>query len=518
MSTRITAWRMTTLFLLIVSMRLLWLPGLDSVVLRGYDELFQLALGLKVAHGAWPGVDFFTNYGPGVSMLSALSWTSSNPIFVEILVNSVLISIGLFAFWRFGSVPGRPGNNLILLALLVAVTPPWPKYYYLLWPGLFLFTLGDPCAVRSPRAQQVQAVLLGLLIGLGGWFRLEIGLALAATLCGASALKLRTEPSSLHRQGGQLLLSLGAAILPWALYFSVASLAKGKWQGPLDLLDFYFVSTLAKSTDFRSMAGIPTGHFAFDVESMMSYLGVIILTGNALILLFCWPRGKNRRTASPTSRRAWCAAVLLFCLSPQALHRIDAQHTLHIIAPGLVGILLALAALNQRRVVQALLGVLICLEMRLFYLTSPRPSTAPARLRSLVGGIKTLAPSSADLQLAAATRRVAAARGGNTILIPSIDTRLSVIVGLPFGGILPHWSFRLPERWQHRQIEALRHNPPPVVIYADFYRSSTGHSPNALDFRGRNPLLDAYIDETYPETTWRNPSWHLLVKSLNHEP
>lgn len=508
-------------FLFLLAAHLTRLPGLSTVALEGYDDLFQLALGLKAAHGSWPGLDFFTNYGPGVSVLSALSWLWGNPILAEVLTGTILLTIGSFAFWRAGSLPGRTAHNLFLLFALVFLAPGWAKYYYVIWPGLFLLVLGDPCAVRLARAQRFRWLLLGFIVGLGAWFRIEIGLALSAALGGALVLRWRSESRD---QPGFVLAgcAVAGALIPWAAYFGFAWIARGRFGGPGDLVDFYFSSTVAKAVDFQWVSAYPRFPGFFTPDSLIGCFGVGLAVSSLVMIGLFFPRASGALWRLPEARRAWCAAWVLLCLFPQCLHRFDRVHILHVVAAGFVAVSLGLAACFpgdlrrpvsefwQRVGVPACLAVLLIFAARIYWKTEPRALSVLPRLRSIAGGLEGLDSTTPDLKLAAYAR--SRTRDGETILVPSVDTRMYVLVGRPFGGLFPHWSFRLPDRWQERQVAALQAQPAALLLHADYYRSTEAPALlRPLDFKGRNPRIDAFTNANFPVTVYETPAWRILA-------
>ncbi len=509
-------------FLLLLATQIIRLPDLSTVALEGYDDLFQLALGLKAAHGAWPGLDFFTNYGPGVSALSALSWQWSNPILAEVLTGTGLLSIGLFAFWRAGFVAGHPVHNVSLLLVLLFLAPGWAKYYYVIWPGLFLLVLGDPGETRSARGESGLWLLLGGIVGVGGWFRPEIGLALSAGLAGALVLRWRAGAAGRSPVVLACFAATGA-LLPWIAYCMAAWIDRGRFGGPGDMIDFYLVSTVAKAVDFRWMAAYPRINGFFSPESLAGCFAIGVALTSLAVVICCFLRGAVQ---TPLGRRAWCAGWLLLCLFPQALHRFDLMHIVQVIAPGLVALSVGLAVwgaaadagsprlrLWLKFGAPASLAALVILSARIYWKTVPPVAGAIPRLQSLAAGLDALDPTSPDLRLAALAR--SHTRAGDTILVPSIDTRLIILVGRPFGGLFPHWSFRLPERWQERQIAALRETPAALVLHADYYRAADGPAfLKPLDFKGRNPSIDDYIGKTYPRTIYETPRWRILARSV----
>jgi hypothetical protein len=503
-------------FLFLQAVLLLQISDLRGLALQGYDELFQLALGLKVAHGAWPGLDFFTNYGPGVAVISALSWGTAYPFLIEVLVGTALLAAGLLAFWRAGWIAGRPMHNAGLLLALVALAPIWAKYYYVLWPGLFLLVLGDPAAEGASRGR---FALLGLVLGLGGWFRLEIGLALSAALAGALVVRWRAKPAgaSLGALAG---CAAAGAVAPWFAYYGLAWMARGRLEGPGDLLDFYVVSTLAKAVDFHWVAARPRLVGFLEASSLAGWLAVLLALAALAVAAWCFPRAAGGPGRSPLGRRAWCAAWLLLCLSPQALHRFDAMHILQVAAAGAVAAGLGLAVLRETGgsvgrpwrllVTSVALVLLLALAGRTAAKAVRAAGGWPARIQELATGFGALDPAAPDVQLAAVVR--ARTRAGDTLLVPSVDTRMLVLAGRPFGGLFPHWSFRLPERWQERQLAALRREPAALVLQADFYRAAEAPPElRPLDFLGRNPRLDAHVAAAYPRVLHATPRWRILA-------
>jgi hypothetical protein len=507
-------------FVFLLAAHIARIPDLPTIALDGYDDLFQLALGLKTAHGAWPGLDFFTNYGPGVSVVSALSWQTANPILADVLLGTWLLSIGSYAFWRAGRIAGRPAHNGFLLLCLVFLAPGWAKYYYALWPGLFLLTLGDPAADRPPAAQHLRWFLLGCITGTGAWFRLEIGLALTAATGGALFLRRRagaTEPTAF----ALAVRTLAGCVIPWLIYFGAAWAGRGRCDGPGDLIDFYFASTQAKTVDFHWASAVPRIAGFFSAESLTGSFGLGFAFGSAAILGLFFPRSSNGLGAAPAARRAWCAACLLLCLFPQCLHRFDAIHILQVVGAGCVAVSLGLAVVGEapdrgrfplearhRLIVMALL---LLLAGRAYWKATPHATEAVPRLRTLVAGLDALDQSTPDLQLVRFVQ--SHTPRGEAILIPSIDTRFYALTGRPFAGLFPHWAFHLPERWQQRQVAALQKTPAPLLLHADYYRGPEAKDfLRPLDFKGRNPQIDAFTTAYYPAVVYSAAGWRVLAR------
>lgn len=509
-------------FLFILGALVSTVPSLKEIAFHSYDEIYQLALGLKVLHGAWPGLDFFTNYGPGVAVLSTPSWFFANPILAELAFGYVLSALGLWALWACAGQPGRLAHNLVLLLMLSCTTLVAAKYYYVLWPGLLLLTLGDPALERTPARERLHWLVLGLLVGLGGWFRLEIGLALGAGLAGVLAWRARACRHAPRRLATLAVVALSGALAPWVLYFASAAVVRGTVAGPFDLLDFYVISTFAKASDFNAVFEVKVALGYFRIATLALYLLLLCVLASLAMLITGWSTRAVAPGRTPALRRAWCAAWFFLCLSPQALHRIDWVHFIQILPCGLVALVLALAVWSETadagktrfwsRLALASLLLPAALGFTFHHKRACHSLTVTERLQGITRGLPSLNPDEPQMQLAALVRQVARTEGGGTVLVPSIDTRIQVLAGLPFAGIVPHWSYGLPERWQLRQIDALRRDPAAVLVMADYFRAPEA-SPDLrkLDFLGRNPLIDAYVFTVYPRLVAQNPHWRILA-------
>lgn len=494
-------------------------PGIETVALQGYDDVYQLALGQKAASGAWPASDFFTNYGPGVAVVSALSWAFLNPILAEVCSGLLLLSLGQWLFWRAGRSPGRPASNGALWLALLCAAPVAAKYAYSLGPALFLVLLGDPGEAKRGRARWLA---IGASIGLASWFRLELGLACGAALAGALALRARTKGLR-EAAGATGLAALGAAA-PWAAYFGAASIAHGAWRGPWPMVDFYIASTFAKTADFAGEPPALSSFFSSHPDMLALQLAAYLAAVALVVAASGAARGPAAAHLSPARRRAWAAAALALCLSPQAMHRPDHVHLTHVLAPALVALHLACAgwagqAAGWRRVsVAAALAGALVMSLRVHHPASPPWNGAAARWRGLTAGLDGLDPATPSLRLASAIRAAAGEQPDATLVVPSIDTRLHVLSGIPFAGALPHWSYRLPERWQQRHLEALRRDRPTVAVDALYFRASPSAGMRALDRLGRNPALDDYLAARFTRVAYADADWRVLTVPPDENP
>jgi hypothetical protein len=108
--------------------------------LTSTDHGYQLALGRAVLAGRIPGVDYYTLYGPLVGVASALGFVLTGNIIGEILICAAGYACAIaLAFSVVRREAGGPFAVAVALFLL-AVFPRYYKWYYWLWPAVFLYS------------------------------------------------------------------------------------------------------------------------------------------------------------------------------------------------------------------------------------------------------------------------------------------------------------------------------------------------------------------------------------------
>jgi hypothetical protein len=506
----------------------LFLPDISILFGRSYDEFFQLALGLNVACGRWPGVDFFTNYGPGVAVVSGASWQTANPVATEVILSFLFVGAGVVLFWLNATAPGARMAALFFYPLAVVSLPSWAKYYYVFFPQLLLFLLGDLNPSEGVGRGRLRWLSAGFVTGVAGWFRPELGCALLASVCAALAYRSARYVETRRRAVVELFMSAAGFFLPWIGYFGWLSSLKKKWVSPWDLLDFFVCSTVAKIEQFARRDAIPAFQWPLESQVATGWFGLLLLVAAISSIGWLAFSAYSKREAPPVNARLWCSAIVFCSLAPQALHRMDAVHTRQILLPGFLTLILLTRAFTWElrgggvRVwkicVPALIAVSVCFLMIAMREQFPLAKRSLRwRVEELGKGFRASAAGRGEAATLVPIFEAARKAGIQTLLVPSLDARWYVLSGLHFSGPMPHYSFSLTEKWQQRALAALERHPPDLVFCAlDYDAPKVGGNLKRLSWikqlswKGRNPAIEKFIDDHYPVVIFENESWRLL--------
>lgn len=476
-------------------------PGFDFFSAIGeYDHGYQTALGQQVYHGAVPGGDFFTQYGPAVGWLAALSWATGHVWLAEVLCWCLLMTAGYTLLWCWLDQPTGFWWRALVLGPAVCLVPTYPKYYFVFFPALFLVLLGDGKEEDVGRRRSRRWFLAGLAAGIAGLFRIELGLALVAA--GTFFLGWPDFPRRRFSRAPVFLWS--GALLVAAGYFTLLIYSSGQWAAPAQFLDFQFLSVLAKSAAFSENT-LGLGRLT-QPENVGGWL--LVSTVGVYFCVGWW----RTRTAweEHFPPRVWAAALVGCALLPQALHLMDPIHVRQVALPAiacLAGVFLHRFDPGARRTrLVAVLFAVVSLSLSYFSISMYLGWKDPIfqKLDSLYSATPVRKEPAEWMLLAAAMDRHA--EPGKSILLPTLDTRLYALARRPWAGLFPHFVIPLSARWQQRAIDELRDHPPALVLLPVAERRLNP----PFSYRGKNPLVEAFIHENYAVIDQSVPGWLIL--------
>jgi hypothetical protein len=301
-------------------------------LLSSNDKGYQMALGMAVAKAHLPGLDFITQYGPGVAFVSYLAFVLTGNAAGEMLASILGYSLAI-----------TPGSEMVRRAagwkpaVLAALGmlfwfPRFYKWYYCLFPLLGL-AAAQSCAVASSKSRRL-AILAGWsqLAGLTGLFRYDLGLegcvfGVLAIIAARRGSRWRTTAAA-----DAALFASGSLVIP-VLYAGWILLARGTRQlsmfarsiydGAADTVDYYAIAPF--QVDFSQPLSATNALAFLQLAFPVTYLAGCLIGWRELA-----PRSK----ASVSGGYArFCASLTGIGIYPQAIHRADPQHLLQVAYP-----------------------------------------------------------------------------------------------------------------------------------------------------------------------------------------
>lgn len=388
--------------------------GLAASTLRWgispHDEGIMLAWGRRVAGGQWPYRDFWSNYPPGQTLVTALLIKLFGQSLLVWRIVRVLVgaAASLLAFW----LVRRDAGTRVALAAWAAVAGAmaWP-----LTPGPNALALA--LALGAPLAARRHPVAGGALAGLAFATRYEVGVAAALAAMLATGER---------RAAGRAALAATAVAAACLLPFAVV--AGGQMLD--QTIGFLGVAGLQRLPFPLSPSGV-----GLDPNKLLElWIPAILVAGSALWLAWAL----LRRPRAP----GWAMAPLIAVGLAYLLSRTDEFHLVPL-APALaVGCALAAGAERARprssRALQiALLGVVALIALHGWERQAGILRHPPARA-AVPGGVGdgvTTDPAQAAALRALIPRVRALTPGGEPVLVapPRYDR---VRVGDPLLNVL----------------------------------------------------------------------------------
>lgn len=316
--------------------------------LESDDQGYQMALGMAVATGRFPGFDFVSQYGPFVAFSSWLAYAMSGNVVGEIVVCAAGYAAAIALVYRYvARHVGIIAGVACSIALLVLFSRYYKWYYWLL--PLVVLVLSDTYAkVRSSGSAPWRILAgWGALVGVSGLFRYDLlieGLVFGSCVIAAVELTPRDRlKPNLKATIRQIAAFAAACIAPPLLYSLLILVFRGWHQlvlvlysvvdGAVDTVEYYGVAP------FQIVRTGPVGLLQILIPFV--YVTAVLIS----LARMCDSKTKpwHREEAFPL----FCAALMGLGLFPQALHRADDSHLLQVIPPLIITLaLLCSVALN----------------------------------------------------------------------------------------------------------------------------------------------------------------------------
>jgi hypothetical protein len=301
------------------------------------DQGYQMALGMAVATGRYPGFDFISQYGPFVAFTSWLAFALSGNVVGEIVLCAAGYAATVALVYRYLSHHANVAIGAAGAIALLILFSRYYKWYYWLLPIATLVLTDVFIARRSSGAPPWRTLLgWGALVGVAGLFRYDLlleGAVFGAIVIAAVELTpLDRLRANLHLAAKEAVVFGFAAVAPPAIYCGLIWATRGWHQlalvlysvidGAIDTVDYYAVAP------FRVGATGPLAllQIAIPILYLASLaLATTRLTGDKVPV---W----RRMEAFPL----FCSAFMGLGMFPQALHRADIPHLLQVVPPFVV--------------------------------------------------------------------------------------------------------------------------------------------------------------------------------------
>jgi hypothetical protein len=475
------------LFVVALLYLLLRVPG-PEFFLSSDDQGYQMALGMAIATGRYPGLDFITQYGPLVAVASWLGWAATGSLAGEIFLCAAGYAATIALTYRYLA---RHANVLIGVAgalTVLALFPRFYKWYYWLLPILTMSVADRFAALRGSApgplngAAWTRLAGWGVLVGFGGLFRYDLlaeGIVFGVVVIAALEMT-RPEPPLRHWRSAALSIAayiffaLAApvlfGVLVWALRGShqLGLVLQSVVDGTGDTVAYYLIRP-----------------FRFGGPGLLSLANVLAFLQLAIPVVYlgtlAWSVSLLRST-KPARRSdgipLLCAALMGLGIFPQALHRADLEHLLQIIPPLAIvlGLLLHLflqARPEGRRSAGSLAGFAVAaLSLAIVAGHAGSDLGSPARnpflLWERLDGLPNSAPNNAIADIAKAVRRLTPADSTVFLVMPQTKMAMLYFARRHQPGLFPTYEvgmFASPF-WLAENEAALKRTPPDYLVLA----------------------------------------------------
>lgn len=475
------------LFVLSLLYLLLRVPS-PEFFLTSDDQGYQMALGMAIATGRYPGLDFITQYGPLVAVASWLGWALTGSLAGEILVCAAGYAAAVALTYRYLA---RHANVLIGVAgalTVLALFPRFYKWYYWLFPILTMIVADRFAALRGPApgplsgAARTTLAGWGVLVGVAGLFRYDLlveGIVFGAIVIAALEM---TRPGPPLRRWRPVALSIAVyalfALAAPALFGTLIWTLRGTHQ-----LGLVLQSVVDGTGD--TIAYYLIRPFRFGGPGLLSFTNVLAFLQLVIPVVYLGALARSfslLRSPKP-ARRAdgaplLCASLMGLGIFPQALHRADLEHLLQVIPPLAIvlGLLLHLflqARPEGRRSATGLAGFAVA-ALSLAIIAGHAgsdlgsPGRNPFSLWEHLDGLPDSAPNNAIADIAKAVQRLTPADSTVFLVMPQTKMAMLYFARRHQPGLFPTYEvgmFASPY-WLAENEAALKRTPPDYLVLA----------------------------------------------------
>jgi hypothetical protein len=446
--------------------------------LESNDQGYQMALGMAVANGRYPGFDFVTQYGPFVAFTSWIAYAVSDNLIGEIVLCAGGYAISVALVYRYLSRHANRVVGLIGAVALLILFPRYYKWYFWLLPIAALEFSDLFMAGRSSGASPWRTLVgWGVLVGLSGLFRYDLlleGAVFGAIVIAAAELTPRDRlETNILLAARQIVVLAVACAGPPMLYGALIFALRGWHQLALVLR-----SVVDGAVDSATSYGIPP--FRIVDTGSLAALQIAMLLIYAAALVIATVRLWDGRT--PAWQRdemfpLFSTALMGLGLFPQALYCAEVQHLLQVLPPFIVTVALMVSgALKARLSAGSKFGAGITLAVVVMLLVSvaPRASTDlgslsrnPLTLWPVLAGLpESAAPHNPVADMAAAIRRLTPPKATVFMVVPQSRMPMLFFAHRHQPGLFPTYEPGMfsGSSWLQENAALLGRTPPDYLV------------------------------------------------------
>ncbi|MEN8154324.1 MAG: hypothetical protein ABFR75_09905 [Acidobacteriota bacterium] len=291
---------------------------------RDPDQGAQLAKAMEILNGIHPFIDIKGNiYGPLVFYMSALGQLLSGTRLIGevILILSGYLVSYLLLFYLTEKISDKFYLSFILLTVSLTLLPRFYKYYIVLGPILFLFTIYK---YFTQNKNERWIFFLGAGIGVNLLFRFDIGFY--TLLTGVLALFIKNKKTDLRaimRALKKLFMAVSGVVIPWIIFILIKG---GSFQ------KFSELFSIVKGIGTRISLPLPVFDLSQQFYSDYNNFSLLfwlfrLLPFIVLLFLFLFRKEINKNERGII----FLFSVFAILIFVQALHRTDISHLLQVI-------------------------------------------------------------------------------------------------------------------------------------------------------------------------------------------
>ena len=490
--------------------------------LESNDQGYQMALGMAVANGRYPGFDFVTQYGPFVAFTSWLAYAVSDNLIGEIVLCAGGYATSVALVYRYLSRHADRVVGLIGAVALLILFPRYYKWYFWLLPITTLVFSDTFMAGRSSKPSPWRTLVgWGALVGLSGLFRYDLlfeGAVFGAIVIAAAELtprdRLETNILLAARRIGVFAVACagppvlyGALILAFRGWHQLALVLRSVVDGAIDSVTFYGI------TPFRIF---DTGSLAvLQIAIPLIYAAALVIATARL-----WDGGTpawQREKMFPL----FATALMGLGLFPQALYCAEVQHLFQVLPPFIMTVALMVSVALETRLSAGErfgAGLAVTVVVMLLVSIAPRaardlgsPSRNPLALWPALAGLPESAVSQNPVaDMAAAIRRLTPPKATVFMMMPQSRMPMLFFAQRHQPGLFPTYEPGMFDGspWLQENATLLGQTPPDFLVVE---RPIAGQA--QWISAPYVPELLAEWSRSYPTVVYENESFLLLERT-----
>jgi hypothetical protein len=498
-------------------------PGLESY-LSNPDHGSQLSQGQQILLGKFPFRDMFTNYGPLTPFTSAAGLWISRPgpysLMPETLFCVTGYALALFGIFFLVKTYASRIASIIATILGLLLMARFYKWYYWLFPVAGLVCTHQ--LLQNERREYYWIGAAGLLCGIGGLYRVDLGIALFCFYLICIIAHCFSHPDRL-RALKLLGWFITAFSMPFLVWFTTLILHGGS-------VGDFFSAFIDGAVGVVRGLSLPFPRF--DVWHPFSHqssaaIGFVLVP---LIYIACACLGLLRllkldadEESRQKSRFMIAVSIMGVGILPQALHRSDLGHLVQVLPPSLIAGSLVISemwsgpfrsslrpfmqfAVKALAIVCVLLVITTTWGLRRSWFgdlagweINPFP-----RLERLFLGTNAIGDHPYRRIIAEVKRHT---RPMDRILVVGFASQMYLFTDRPMSGLFNIYAPGVfdNDKWRLRNVQCVQDRPPELVI------SKEGLF-DMGEIRNSHPELCTYTAEHYTRVVYQQPGWKLLKK------